>query len=186
MSEAELIVLKKGASTSMKKWYVLAAAAMIGLTVLRFSPDESSASAPVEPSPAASTAYIDHVAKENNSYVLSIDTIDWYEGEDAVQPFLEREGDSGLDGPPDGYYIVNDETELTKLPIASDAEVLMQIYNRTGNVLEVDIVWNESISLDTFIGLLEANDEALDVKNFPYHLTVRDGQIVKIVQQFIP
>ncbi len=170
----------------MKKIYVLAAAALLALTVFRFSPDASEASAPNESSKTVTTAYVDHVAKQNNSYSLSIDPIHWYEGKDAVAPFLEREGDSGLDAPPDDYYIVNDETDLTELPVAADAEVLMQIYNRTGNVLEADIVWNEPISLDQFIHLLESNDESLDIKQFPYHLTIENGQIVKIVQQFIP
>lgn len=169
----------------MKKYAIIAVVAIACLTAFSFAPTGGREYVPVEQTPDMETGYIENVHKMNDHYLLSIDQVDWYEGEAAVQKFLEREADSGLDGPPDDYYIINDEETLHDLPIASDAEVLMQIYNRTGNVLEADIVWNEPISVDKFIDLLSTEDD-LDIKGFPYHLTVKDGEIIRIVQQFVP
>jgi hypothetical protein len=61
----------------------------------------------------------------------------------------------------------------------------MQIYNRTGNIAEADIVWDERITIEKFIELINMEDD-LQLKNFPYHLTVKDGEIVRIVQQYVP
>jgi hypothetical protein len=170
---------------NMKKYAIIAVVAVACLTAFSFAPTGSREYVPVEQSADMETGYIKSVQKKDDHYVLSIDHIDWYEGKAAVEKFLEREGDSGLDGPPDGYYIVNDDNALHDLPIAADAKVLMQIYNRTGNIVEADTIWNEQISIDKFVKLLSTEDD-LDIKDFPYHLTVKDGEIVKIVQQFVP
>jgi hypothetical protein len=58
----------------------------------------------------------------------------------------------------------------------------MQIYNRTGKPGEADIVWNEHIPLSKFIKIF-AEDAILH--EYPYHLTVKDGKVVKVIQQFI-
>ncbi|CAM4332329.1 hypothetical protein L1N85_17360 [Paenibacillus alkaliterrae] len=169
----------------MKKSVMVAAVAIACLTAFSFAPTVGREYAPVEQSPDLTTAFIDQVEKKENRYVLTIDSIEWYEGEQAVRKFLEREGDGEMEGPPDGYYIIDDDADLKDLPIAGDAEVFMQIYNRTGNILEADIVWDEQISVDKFVELIQTEDD-LNIKGFPYHLTVKDGEIVRIVQQYIP
>lgn len=169
----------------MKKYIMAAAVTLVCLTAFSFAPAIGREYAPVEKTPETTTAFIEHASEKNGRYVLTVDQIEWYEGEEAVEHFLEREADSGLDGPPDGYYIVDDEAALTELPVADDAEVLMQIYNRTGDAAEADIVWNEPISLDKFIGLLQTED-VLSALDFPYHLTVKEGIVTRIVQQYIP
>jgi len=130
-------------------------------------------------------AYLGEIYQEDGLYYAYADFIDWYEGEEADRIFLEREADSGLDGAPDGYYIVNDDTTEEKLKLAPDAQVYMQLYNRTGDAAEADTVWNEQIDLDKFVSLL-AEDSEIDLRDFPYHLTVENGVVVKITQQFIP
>jgi hypothetical protein len=169
----------------MKKYAMIAVVAIACLTAFSFAPTGGRDYKPVEQTPDLETGYIESVKKQDNHYKLSIDPIDWYEGEQAVDKFLEFEADSGLDGPPDGYYIVDEDNALHEWPIADDAKVLMQIYNRTGNVNEADIVWNEPITIEKFVELLETEDD-LDIKNFPYHMTVKDGEIVQIVQQYVP
>lgn len=169
----------------MKKYAMIAVVAIACLTAFSFAPTGGRDYKPVEQTPDLETGYIESVQKQNNQYTLSIDQIDWYEGEQAIDKFLEFETDSGLDGPPDGYYIINNDEGLHELPIADDAKVLMQIYNRTGNVYEADIVWNELITVEKFVELLNKEDD-LDVKSFPYHMTVKDGEIVQIVQQYVP
>ena len=156
------------------------------LTAVSFTIAGGREYAPVPKTEDLKTAYIEgNIIEKNGKHVITYDEINWYEGEQATEQFLAHEGDSGLDSPPDGYYIVNDNRELSELPIADNAQVLMQIYNRTGNINEADIVWNESITLDKFITILN-EDDGFNLRDFPYHFTVQDGQIVRIVQQYIP
>lgn len=131
------------------------------------------------------TVYINQLNIGKVGGVVTVDPIQWYEGEAAEVAFLEHEPDAGIEGPPDGYYIVNDDEELTRYPIAQYAEVLMQIYDRTGKVEDMDIKWNESISLEKFAGNFARND-LIDLSQFPYQVTVKDGEVVRIVQQYIP
>ncbi|MGO4544651.1 hypothetical protein AB4Z29_07630 [Paenibacillus sp. 2TAB23] len=169
----------------MKKFGMIAVVAIACLTAFSFAPTGGREYTPLEQSSDMESGYIEQVQTRDGHYMLSIDGIEWFEGQEAIAPFLEREGDSELDGPPDGYYIINDESSLHDLPIAEDAEVLMQIYNRTGNAAEADIVWNEPVSIETFVKLLNTEDD-LDIKSFPYHLTVQNGEITRIVQQYVP
>lgn len=131
------------------------------------------------------TVYIDQIQLNAEGGEITADPILWYEGKEAEQAFAKYEPDAGIDGPPDGYYIVNEEEELKHYPLAKDAEVLMQIYDHTGNVEDIDISWNEQISLQKFIQLCGQTD-LLDIRAFPYHLTIENGQVTRIVQQYIP
>ncbi|OMF38417.1 hypothetical protein BK133_02530 [Paenibacillus sp. FSL H8-0548] len=169
----------------MKKYTMIALVAIACLTAFSFAPTGGRDYVPVEQTPEMETGYIDRVQLKNDRYHLSVDQINWYEGSEATEKFLEREGSEELDGPPNDYYIINDDETLHDLVIAEDAEVLMQLYNRTGNVLEADIVWNESITVEKFVELINTEDD-LDMKSFPYHLTVKDGEISRIVQQYVP
>ncbi|WP_372633559.1 hypothetical protein [Cohnella sp.] len=130
-------------------------------------------------------AYVGAIYQEDGGYYADADFIEWYEGEAANAIFREREADSGMDEAPDGYYIVNDDTTVERLKLAPDAQVFMQIYDRTGDVAEADTVWNEQISLDKFLALLE-DDSAMNLRDYPYHLSIVNGVVVKITQQFLP
>jgi len=169
----------------MKKYVLIAVVAIACLTAFSFAPAGGREYTPVEQTPDMISGYVKVAKDQDHHYTLSIDQINWYEGDAATKIFLEREGDSGLDAPPDGYYIENDDETLRDLPIANNAEVFMQIYNRTGNINEADIVWNEPISVEKFIALINTEDD-FDMKSFPYHMTVKNGEIVRIVQQFVP
>lgn len=129
--------------------------------------------------------YIDSINQKNGKTYVTVDFIEWYEGEDANVIFREREGDSEMTETPDGYYVVNDEMELQTFEIAADAQVLMQIYNRTGNIDEADTEWNEVISVDKFFEEMSDTTE-MNLEEFPYHLEIHEGIIGKITQQFVP
>lgn len=131
------------------------------------------------------TAYVDGIQQENGKLFLIVDKIGWYQGEEADTIFEQRNPDSGLDGAPDGYYIVNDSKEQEKVEVQADAEVLMQLYDRDGTYAGADIQWNEPVTLNKFESLYD-NKTIVDLSVFPYHLTVKDGQVIKIVQQYIP
>jgi hypothetical protein len=138
---------------------------------------------PVPKNKDSHPAYITDMYTDNGKTYIVADYIQWYEGHDANQIFAEREPDSGLPSPPDGYYIVNDNPRLRTFEVKGDAEIIMQIYNRTGKIDGTSIAWNESISLTPFKKTFDT-DQLL--KQYPYHLIVKDGKIVKIIQQYIP
>ncbi|NIK76766.1 hypothetical protein FHS15_001891 [Paenibacillus castaneae] len=169
----------------MKKYAMPAVVILACLTAFSFAPAGGREYVPVVKAPNVETGYIEKVVEKDHKFIVSMDQINWYEGDEATQKFLEREGDAELDGPPDGYYIINDDSTISEFPIAKDAEVLMQIYNRTGNAAEADIVWNEPITVSKFAELMNTEDD-LDPKGFPYHVTIKDGEIIRIVQQYVP
>ncbi|WP_426451645.1 hypothetical protein ACP26L_06120 [Paenibacillus sp. S-38] len=139
---------------------------------------------PVPPSPDTHPAYVTGLTyQEDGSLYLTADYIQWYEGAEADRVFTEKEPDSGLSTAPNGYYIVNDNPRLRSLPVHPDAQVLMQIYNRTGEPGGADIQWNEQVSLQRFTEILKAEPY---LQEYPYHLVVEKGQVVRIIQQYIP
>ncbi|MUT68721.1 hypothetical protein [Paenibacillus sp. NEAU-GSW1] len=169
----------------MKKMTMIAVAALAFFTSVSLVVAGSREYAPVVQTPSMKTVYVDRIAQESGRLQLVVDEIEWYEGDEAAAKFVEREQASDMDAPPDGYYIINDEHAVVSLPVAKDAVVLMQIYNRTGNAAEADIVWDEQISLTKFVDLFEAED-AIQLSNYPYHLTIENGVVTRIVQQYIP
>ncbi|RED66201.1 hypothetical protein [Cohnella lupini] len=169
----------------LNKMLISFAAVLFGFMSLGFIKANTTDYSPVPRDSDTRAAYVDRIYQENGKTYIDADFIDWYEGEEANKVFREREQDPEMTETPDGYYIVNDDTKLTKLEIADDAKVFMQLYNRTGNIEEADIVWNEKITADKFLSLF-ADDSEMDMKQFPYHLTVENGIIVKITQQYIP
>jgi hypothetical protein len=138
---------------------------------------------PVEKSQNIHPAFIDNIDSKNGKTYLTADYIEWYEGEEANVKFRERENDPEVTKAPDGYYIINDNPKLRSLEVSEDAVVLMQYYDRTGTNEVQDISWNEQIPLAKFLSIFKQQS---GLKNYPYHLTVKDGKIVKIVQQYIP
>ncbi|QYR19541.1 hypothetical protein KZ483_16680 [Paenibacillus sp. sptzw28] len=140
---------------------------------------------PAATKPVTETAYIDHMDVKDGKLFIDTDYIDWYEGKEADKVFLEHEGDSGLDGAPDGYYIVNDSTRLRSFEVAPDAQILMQIYDHSGNPEDVNVAWNEPVSTAKFKEIYR-NNSLLDISDYPFHLEIKDGVVVKIVQQYIP
>ncbi|MFC4600752.1 hypothetical protein [Cohnella hongkongensis] len=169
----------------VNKMLVTLVAVLLGY--MSFSPIQANINdyTPVPRNENTRVAYLGSIYHQNGGYYADADFIEWYEGEEADRIFREREADSGMDQAPDGYYIVNDDPAAERLRLAPDARVFMQLYNRTGNLVEADVVWNEEISLDRFLALL-ADGSGMNLRDYPYHLTIENGVVVRITQQFIP
>lgn len=133
------------------------------------------------------TVYIHDLQSKNGITYLTADEIEWYEGKEADRIFAERDPEAAaeLGGVPDSYYIVNDSDSLTSYPVKDHAAVTMQIFDHTGNIEDLDIRWNESISFDQFTAEF-AKTDIFDLSQSPYHLTIQDGQVVAIEQQYTP
>ena len=80
---------------------------------------------------------------------------------------------------------MNGDEKLETLEVDPQAAVVMQIYDRTGSLVDATTEWNQSISLAKFNAIYR-NNAVLDVSAYPYHLTIKDGKVVRIVQQFVP
>jgi hypothetical protein len=137
---------------------------------------------PVPKSTNTHPAYITDIYTKKGKTYVTADYIQWFEGKEADRVFLQKEPDSGLDGAPDGYYIVNDNPKLRTFEVKQNAEVLMQIH-RHDDSTEDDINWNEPLTFTQFKSIF-SKDSLL--KQYPYHLTLTNGKISKIVQQYIP
>ncbi|RXZ84329.1 hypothetical protein EBB07_03255 [Paenibacillaceae bacterium] len=165
---------------------LFAAVLVVGLFQFTFASATDDGYQPVPTNPETQAFYIESLINNEGKLELTADHIEWYEGEEANEVFREREQDSEMTEAPSGYYIVNDSDDLQTYEVADDAVVLMQIWNRTGNMDEADTVWNEEISLEKFIELVNSDEDEGFIKDFPYHISIKDGKITKIVQQFIP
>lgn len=80
---------------------------------------------------------------------------------------------------PNGYFIENIDPTPTTLMVSPAAEITMETYE-TGE--PGDKV--ERIDLETFATLM--NDPKLHWNKLPYHVTVENGMVTKIVEQYIP
>jgi hypothetical protein len=132
-----------------------------------------------------STVFIHNINETNGQLSLTTDKINWYEGDEADKQFREHEGDTDEQEALDGYYIVNDNSDLQDLRVSPNAEVIMQIYDQPDVNAEPKLIPNESISLKQFKALFNQMNR-LDLRDYPFHLTILNGEVVKIVQQFIP
>ncbi|MBW4085816.1 hypothetical protein [Paenibacillus sp. S150] len=133
------------------------------------------------------TVYIHALESKNGHTSMTADQIEWYEGAEADRIFAGRDPEAAaeLGGTPDGYYIVNDSDSLTSYPVAGNAAVTMQIFDHTGKLEDLDISWNESITLQKLITEF-AKTDIIDLSQSPFHITVQDGQVTSIVQQYTP
>lgn len=140
---------------------------------------------PVEKTFNQEAVFINSIQVENGNVYLNVDPIQWYEGDEADAVFRQREQDPEMTEAPDGYYIVNDEKEQVVLPVKEDAEVQLQLYDHTGRMEDAQIIWNQQVGLEKFLSVYDKKD-IVDMGWFPYHITIEDGKIVKIIQQYTP
>ncbi|WP_334072316.1 MULTISPECIES: hypothetical protein [Paenibacillus] len=176
----------------MKKWMKLLIPLFLIVILTSFTTTSSSGASRQESEPAAAapetrqlTVYIEALNTRADGTELTVDPIEWYTGKEAEAVFAKHEPDAGIDGPPDGYYIVNEDEALEHFTVAKDAKVLMQIYDRSGDPADADIVWNEPVSLNKFTSLFRGA-QVLDPQVFPYHLSIENGVVTQIVQQYVP
>jgi hypothetical protein len=140
---------------------------------------------PVMKSKDTHPAYIKSIYTKGGKTYITADYIEWYEGAEADKQFRIREHPVEFNEAPDGFYIINDNKKLRTFEVQANSTILMQYYKRTANQSDDDIIWNEKISSPKFLTLFK-DPKGWDMKAYPYHLTVKNGKIVKIIQQFIP
>ena len=112
---------------------------------------------------------------------MVVDVIQWLTGEAANKAAVEdgviEEGDSV----PNDYYIVNDNPMLREIPVAADVQVTLSTWDCQ------NVPTEKSVVFDRFVELFDGDGECVDsLAVNPYWLTVEDGVIVAIEEQYRP
>jgi hypothetical protein len=114
---------------------------------------------------------------------ITFDLIEFLTGDAAKKAWQKANPGAGEDGPPNDYFIVNDNPKLRTLPVADpvDFKVVDQT-NPTGTA-------NKSINFqDATAYFLSIKPDQSDHKLFwdPFWITVDHGVVTKIEEQFLP
>jgi hypothetical protein len=110
---------------------------------------------------------------------IAFDEIEFLVGEEATAAYRAHEPDA-VDGPPNDYFIVNDEVEVIAMPVADQVEVT--IVDWAGS-LE-----SQPVAFEALPDAL-ADDPVPDdswLWPTPFWLTVADGTVTGIEQQYLP
>lgn len=110
---------------------------------------------------------------------LAFDEIEFLVGEEAAAAHRADDPDA-VEGPPNDYLIVNDQVEVIGMPVADQVEVT--VVDWAGS-LE-----SQPIAFEDLPGAL-ADDPATDdqwLGPTPFWLTVADGTVTGIEQQYLP
>jgi hypothetical protein len=110
---------------------------------------------------------------------ITFDLAYFYTGEEAAEVAAERGDESP---PPNDYYIVNDNPKLRTVPVAADAELRILDW---ANCCEGFITG----SIEELAAAMEAGDDPYGGTyryTSPFWLTVEDGQVVLIEEQYLP
>jgi hypothetical protein len=107
---------------------------------------------------------------------LTFDLAYFYSGEEANQIAGERGDEVPV---PNDVYIVNDNPKLRTLPFAADAEVLVYDWHECCDTYT-------PITVDRWAAYVDAPTRRFHGSTSPYWLTVRDGEIVKAQEQYLP
>lgn len=119
-----------------------------------------------------SAAYIKSV--DVNARTMTFDLIVFLEGDAATKEWRKTHPDEP-DGPPEGYLIINDNTRLRTLPLATQVTV------RVIDLNAADPSAVKPIKLADLPAHLAAERDA----GLPYWLTVRQGQVTLMEEVYV-
>jgi hypothetical protein len=105
---------------------------------------------------------------------ITFDLIQFFTGEAATKAAAE---DGAESPPPNDYYIRNVNSRLRTLPVRSDAPITVNVLGAQSSGSSTKDV---SVTLDELAGYFPNSGTA------PFWITVEQGQVTKIAQQFLP
>jgi len=143
-----------------------------GTTASRQASGTASKSRPVVLADGRHPVFVTRVNASTRT--LTFDLIQFLTGDDAIRAAAEDHQESP---PPNDYYIRNVNPRLRTLPVRPGAPV-------TVNTL----AWNETGSSTTTVpvSLAKLADLLPQAWSPPFWVTVRNGQVVRIAEQFVP
>ncbi|HET9006471.1 MAG TPA: hypothetical protein VFQ04_07125 [Actinomycetes bacterium] len=105
---------------------------------------------------------------------ITFDLIQFFTGEAATKAAAE---DGQESPPPNDYYIRNVNPRLRTLPVRSDAPITVNVLAAPSTGSSTKDV---SVTLDELAGYFPNSGTA------PFWITVDQGQVTKVAQQFLP
>lgn len=111
---------------------------------------------------------------------ITVDVIQFLTGQAAVEAYQADHPDDP-DGPPNDYYILNVNPRLRTLPVAVDVTVELVRLHENGDADLDPATWEE---LPSYLALTPPDDARLSWN--PHWLTVRDGQVIALEEQYLP
>ena len=134
-------------------------------------------------------AFISAIDPESSTVVA--DYAEWFTGEEAATAAI-ADGEASDDGTYDlDFYIRNQNDRLRTLDVAPGTEVVLIVCYEND---EGPCVTTESVGVVTFGDLLSDPDSALATQGWywygageiPYWLTISDGVVIQIEEQYLP
>jgi hypothetical protein len=104
---------------------------------------------------------------------LTFDLAEFYQDQAAIDVAAQHGDDA-----PNGYYIVNDNPRLRTMPVSDDVVVR---YIPDGACCDLQLG-----EFDAFAAAVNGTAQTDYFAQAPWWITVRDGQVVKIEQQYLP
>ena len=146
------------------------------------SPDEIRPS-PAENAPAAedgkNIGYVKGVESEGATRSLKADYAELLTGNAAVRAH-KADGLGDIDG--EQYYIRNVNPALRTIPISEDAKVIVWSW-----FAETEDIQAKTIPVSEFLASMPGGSDADESRSgLPYWFTVKNGEIVRIEEQFVP
>lgn len=149
---------------------------------------EATIAATAKPSPSASPS---PVLADGRSAVyltglgaktISFDLIDFLTG-DAAKAQWKKEHPDNPDGPDNDYMIVNNNTKLRTLPVATDAKIVVLASLGSTDTKTIDFAALPAALKEQQKGITLT---APQIAVLPFWLTVKEGSVVKVEEQFVP
>jgi hypothetical protein len=146
------------------------------------APVQGSAPGTSPPSPLEDGRHATYLtALDVSGRTVTVDVIQFLTGEEAIDAYHDAVPDDP-EGPPNDYWIVNDNPQLRTLPVALDATISLV---RLAEDADADLdpgTWEE---LPTYLADLEPPDADRLAWN-PFWIVVADGTVTAIEEQYLP
>ena len=127
--------------------------------------------------------YITKVYDKDDKRYLDIDYIQWLTGEDAKKAMVEDGLCISISDciVTNDYHIKNQNPKIRTFEISAETKIYMQ----TLDIETEGINWDQEITYDRFKGLFTT--EVIERQQYiPYHISIKDGVIIEIAEQYIP
>jgi hypothetical protein len=125
--------------------------------------------------------YIENIFTKTGTRFVTIDTIEWFQGEKAVNAYKKDHPESTAPLP-DGYYIRNRVVKWDTLAIADTAQFVMQTYSHDS---EGNFRRNERIDFDHIARLFFEMKQG-QYRRIPFWIVISNRRILSIAEQYIP
>jgi hypothetical protein len=146
------------------------------------APCSPGGSSPARFNPAAGTYAVYLTAVDPGRRMLSFDVIQFLVGEEAATAY-HRDVPDDPDGPPNDYYIVNENGQVRESAISTDARVRL-VRLREDSDADLDPATFEE--LPAYLENSPRPEGATALSANPYWLTVKDNVVVDLCEQYVP